>query len=140
MLLVVGLAGASARGQVATSGGVVVRAPSVVVPVPAAYAAYPDIPEEPRSNPVRHPPSRNVTDAHPYGEDPSGAESSEVRLHPDIDTSNPYAFKGSGSSFPAIALPDVALLRKLDSENPYGAGLAAAEHAPIDAENPYITR
>lgn len=139
VLLAFGLAGASARAQVAASDAVAVRAPGVVVPVPMAYAAYPDIPEAARAKPVQHPPSRSVTDANPYGDAPSSAEPSEVRLHPGIDKSNPYAFKGSDPSFPERALPDVAVLRKLDFENPYGAGLAAVERAPSDSENPYVT-
>ena len=138
-MLALGLAGASARGQVAGPDMVAVRVPGMVVPVRTAYAAYPDIPGEPRSNPVPHPALHNVTDAHPYGDEPGRAESSRVRLDPDIDTSNPYAFTGSGRSFPARALPSVVVLRELDSENPYGAGLASVEHAPIDSENPYIT-
>jgi hypothetical protein len=88
---------------------------------------------------VRRAPLRNVTDAHPYGDDPSGAAPSEAPLEPAIDASNPYVFKGSVAAFPIRALPDVTASRALDCENPYSAGLAAVEHAPIDSENPYVT-
>lgn len=87
----------------------------------------------------RHPFPGNATEANPYGDGPCGAALSEARLEPAIDASNPYAFTGSGAALPERALPKVAALRDLDFENPYGAGLAAVEHAPIDSENPYIT-
>jgi hypothetical protein len=138
VVLVVGLTVASARGLVGASSGVAARAPAVVVPSPASVAAFPDL-VEPRSNPVPRAPLRNVTDAHPYGEDPSGATPSEARLETAIDASNPYVFQGSVAAFPIRTLPDVTASRALDFENPYGAGLAVVEHAPIDSENPYVT-
>ena len=81
----------------------------------------------------------NVSDAHPYGDAPSGAAPFEARLEPAIDAANPYAFNCACGAPAERALPRVAVLRPLDFENPYGAGIAAVEHAPIDSENPYVT-
>jgi hypothetical protein len=139
VLLVLGLVGASALAQVERSGGVSVQAPGVVVPAPTPVAVFPDVVET-GTNTVRRAPPRHVTDAHPYGDAPAGAAPSEVRLESAIDVSNPYAFNGSGAALLERVLPHVVAFRELDSENSYGAGLAAVEHAPIDSENPYGKR
>jgi hypothetical protein len=134
VLFGIGLVAASVRGQTGASGRVVVQPPRAVVSVPASSAVFPDV-VEPGTNPVRRP-MRNVSDTHPYGDDPSGSAPFDARLEAAIDASNPYAFNGGGAALPERALPRVAVLRQLDSENPY---LSAVEHAPIDSENPYIT-
>ena len=131
-LLVVGLVGASAWGQVEASARNTVAAPAGVVPPATSFAAFPDTPE-PRSNPARRAPPRNVSDAHPYGDDPS------VRL-PRRGSNLPSTIKpvhvhGLGGAVSGKHAAEVAF-RELDLKTSSGPRPASA---PIDSENPYVT-